>query len=680
MGIKKKFKPKESGLQTKVNGNQQIHAGKSSDVTNLAVIDAPQTEIVAGTDVQSTSGFSGVTKEKEKQKLTKSKRGLIEIIAVSLGYIKRNKVSSWITGINKSIAKDMDENVFAELPLKAKFEALSDGIAKLMFAQAQDLEKSRAAVDEANAQTERETLAKTEALASAAAAQERAIKAENRAIDAEGKANAAERRIQELSMQLTELQHKKDGKRDSDDINALIKENSELHEKVGSYEKDLKIAKNTNERLEVTNKELVREREQLKKEHIDLQTEHTNLQGTHISLQEAYDICKKRCEELEASEVGQLTDIICSKDNEINNLNVAKTATETALKQAERAKEDVEHQLEKTGIQLEEARQTIETREGELKNERNTIKELKLTVKGYEKNIEELKEQGSKYVAEIESQKTELEARQVTINEKTEEIKRLNGDNDSLHLNIGLLKDTISGLEQDKASLTATNETIRQQFSEKTNFIYAERDSYAQAMMSLAKKLSEAAAKDFLGNCDDAFESNRVSLQEKVLKPVRALEREMAEINPGNYDSRDELAEAYYALIKSQFDEASGLTRIAQWYAYSQVAFMVDKDRSDGLFVRQEEIRNIYLLAVKLMANVGIEYCLPALYAERLLDNSTYEDVTGQRQLNIEYMCPTARSHKENIDCIDSSKVIIDVVEVGYTDNKGNNKKSKVII
>lgn len=680
MGIKKKFRPKESSSQTKVNGNQQIHAGKSSDVTNLTFIDAPQTEIGAGTDVQSTSGYSSVKKDEEKQKLTKSKRGLIEIIAVSLGYIKRSKVSSWISDINKSIAEDMDENVFAELPLKAKFDALSDGIANLMAAQAQDLEKARAAVEEAKTQAETEALAKKEALASAAAAQERAVKYENRAINAEEKADAAEKRIQELNMQLTELQQKKDGKRESDDINALIKENSELHEKVGTYEKDLRIAKNKNEQLEIINKELIRGREQLKKEHFDLQTEHTNLQGAHSSLQETYDICKKHCEELEASEVGQLTDIIFAKDNEINNLNAAKTAAETALKQAECVKEDVERQLEKIGNQLEEARQTIEVREGELKSERNTIKELKLTIKGCEKDIETLKEQDSKYAAEIESQNTELEARQVTINEKTEEIKRLNDDNDSLHLNIGLLKETISGLETDNASLTATNETIKQQFNEKADFIYAERDNFAQTMMLLAKKLSEAAAKDFLGNCDDAFESNRVSLQEKVLKPVRALEREMAEINPGNYASRDELAEAYYALIKSQFDEASGLTRIAQWYAYSQVAFMVDKDRSDGLFVRQEEIRDIYVLAVKLMANIGIEYCLPALYAERFHDNSIYEDVTGQRQLNIEYMCPTARSHKENIDCIDSSKVIIDVVEVGYTDDKGNNKKSQVIL
>lgn len=671
MGNKKTSKPNKASSKANTNTDLQANLGKNNDGTPATSIgDDSQAETGEVTATQNEPEALVANQDEKKQKSNKPKIGLMEIIARRLGYVKRDKVALWITDIYKKIAEDMDEKTFAALSLKKKFEALTEGIEKLRETHAQELESANAAAAKATDLAKRETQAKSEAQAKAEASERRANEAENRATAAEVKARSAETEIQNLQNRMAEMER---SVKYESDINALKKEKTDLYKKIDTYDKDLKATKEQYARLLTANEELDGNFKTLQAEHSDLQTEHANLQSKHISLQDTYDICKAHCEELETSEVGHLTEIIKAKDEVIISLNADKAAVEAVQKQIEAAKKVVDQQLEET-------RQAIETRDGELKAERNTTKELRLMVKAHEKKIEALTEQNDQFAAKIEKQEADLETCHTTISEKVTEIKSLNDDNDSLRIEITGLKKSVDGLEQAKATLTAANETTRQQLSEKTDFIRAERDDFAHKMMSLAKSLSEATAKDFLGCCDEDFESNRINLQEKVLKPIRAFEREMAEIDPNDYGSRDELAAAYHALIKSQFDEASGLTRIAQWYAYSQVAFMVDEDRSDGLFIRQQEIRNIYALAVRLMGNVGIEYSLPTLYAERLLENGTYDDVTGQRQLNIEYMCPTARNHKESIDCIDSSQVIIDVVEVGYTDDKGNSKKSQVII
>lgn len=674
MGVKKKFKSKK----TNPNVGSQTISEEINDGMHATATDASQPETVEEAVTQNETEMPDTGQDEKDQKPDKPRRGLIGIIADRLGYVKIDKVTQWTTDIYKKIAEGMDENGFAALSLKEKFEALADGISNLTQAHAQELEQANAAVTEANGRVEAEVRAKVEALAEAEQAKNLAIQAENRANEAEVKVIALESEKQLLQNGIDEMntakgeQEKRD-KTVQGDIKALRTENSELRGQIDTRERELGTANNSNAQLTAINNELNRRYNTLQAEHTGLQSKHDTLQDEYTSLQETYNICNARREELEASEVGQLTETIKAKDEKITGLNADKTAAEEAKKQIEADKNLVDQQLE-------EVRSTLQTRDGELNAERETTKGLRLMVKAHETEIEALTNQNSEFAKTIESQNAELEARQTTINEKEEEIGRLNNDNVSLRGEITTLNKKVRGLEQDKATLTTDNETVKHQLGEKADFIRAERNGFAQEMMSLAKSLSEAAAKDFLGCCDDAFEDNRISLQEKVLKPIRALEREMKEVNPDSYASRDELAAAYHSLIKSQFDEASGLTRIAQWYAYSQVAFMVDKDRSDGLFIRQREIRDIYGQAVKLMGNVGIEYCLPALYAERLSEDSPYDDVTGRRQLNIEYMCPTARSHKENIDCIDSSQVIIDVVEVGFTDSKGNNKKSQVII
>ena len=675
----------------------------------------------------------------------------------------------WINGIKVVATEDMDEKRFAALSPEAKMVAIKDRLRKLMSAQGP--ETPNVAATEANVPVVTGNPAGVEAQRNEEVDENSMEQGVNPADTTKGDVATETTEMQSSDNNSTELNtvesgQQKNGQGEDDATNVDEDQGHDSDKQEGTdgsgettktFEKVLlELTKENNtlkeekEKLESTNTGLNTELKELRKECTDLKTanttltntlkeekeklegaktklneltrEYANLENAKENLTEEYnkfktahDQYKVYCEELEASEVGQL-------DAKIKELQEAKTAVEQKLEEIQTAKETVDQQLQEAGKtienqkgalqnknneitslqeaktaveqkleeiqtaketvdqQLQEAGKTIENQKGALQEKKKAIKTLTSTIEKQKEQIGDLTTTNNGLNTEIEKQRNELAVRQATIDRQTEEIGKLEKDKDSLQEENTVLNRTVEGLKQEKEKLTQAKKEAEQELGKKTELICAERDDFAKMMMSLTNKLSAAAAEDFLGCCDDKFEDNRTSLQEKVLKSIRRLEREMAEIKPENYASRDELAEAYHTLIKSQFDEPSGLTRIAQWYAYSQVAFMVDKDRADGLFIYQEKVRDMYRLAVSLMGHVGLEYCLPALYTEHLSGNSPYDDVTGQRQLNIEYMCPTARRRKENIDCVDSSQVIIDIVEVGYTDAKGVSKKSQVII
>lgn len=701
------------------NNRQQSHKPKKGWVKIIAIVlrFLMKKPVAASVKPKTTSEKSSSGQDKKKRRSSKPKKGLVRVLARKLGYVKRDQEALWINDIYKKVAAEsMDEKKFAALSQEEKIKALTDRLEQLASAQKPKTQtnvnvlvetENTAEVEVQNCEKADEKT--TESGVNSADTAQRDVPTETMEMQSSDNNRAVQRTVEtgqkernqskeDATCALENQSLDSDGQEGTDELGKATKmletechEHKEKNETIITANTTLEGEKTTlneekgelkrkNEELNTKFQDLERKYATLeeKKGEVDgkyntLQAEHDTLTRISNELQTAHDQYKARCEELEASEVGQLETTIKEKDQEITRLQEGKTAVENTLVEIKAAKETVDRQLQ-------EACQTIENQKGKLKEKEDAIITLNSTIEKQEKQIGDLTTEKSKLNAEIEEQKKELAARQTVIGRQTEEIVRLENDKNSLQNKNTELNLSVEGLQKEKNELTLAKEQAEQELVKKNELICTERDDLAKIMMSLVKKLSVAAAEDFLGCCDDNFENNRTNLQEKVLKPIRRLEREMAEVNPGKYVSRDELAEAYHALIKSQFDEASGLTRIAQWYAYSQVAFMVDKDRADGLFIYQEKVRDMYRLAVRLMGNVGLEYCLPALYSEHLSGNSPYDNVTGQRQLNIEYMCPTARGRKENIDCIDRSQVIIDIVEVGYTDTKGVSKKSQVII
>lgn len=628
----------------------------------------------------------------EKVSSTKPKRGLADGIMNRFGYVRKTAVSSYLTDYFKPIFDEfktiLDEEMngedFALLSLKDQFGYLAERINAIITSKTEELKSTTDKVETLEDQVEeleelqkkyQEEVSRMSTQLSKNDTHIKTLIADIRSLQGEAdKYKSALETLLGKRVSVSSIEGDISSFKESfSKLTKLKQDYDDLYRKYKCNETDLSNLTTKHNQLEATHQELVTN-------YGKLNTDYEALNRSYKELEDTYKVCEKRCDELEASEVGQLDAIIKDNQATIAELTAAKNDVEATLAALQQAKGLVDEELNGIKESLANTEGVLKDTKAELATEKENVINCNRIIKAKETEVANLTKQVQIDSAKIEEQTQEIELQQGINKEKTEEIHNLNTEKQELLGQIKTLNTKIDTLENDNIKLINDKTEAEKQTKEKSDFIFAERDEYAKVVIALAERLSDVAAKDFLGCCDEAFESNRISLQEKVAKPVRALMRELADIESGKFVSQKKLEDAYYAVIKEQLDTTSGLTRIAQWYAYSCVPFMLDQDRDDGLFVRQEIVKSMYSLATKLLGMVGIEYRMPILYVEHLSEDSIYDDVTGKRQLNIEYMCPTARRHKENIDCIDSSSIIIDVVEVGYSDNRGNCKKSQVII
>lgn len=406
--------------------------------------------------------------------------------------------------------------------------------------------------------------------------------------------------------------------------------------------------------------------------------------------------------ELENSEVGKLKETISDLNNQLeesnHNLEVANAAAERTLEEAKAAANqvlekanakisDLEGDIDAKAAEIEEKNCLIEAKTKEIEAANKLNGKLRGQLKDNEAEIAQLKIQGETDRKEIENKTTKLNEAIDSISKQRDEISEkeltitnLQQERDDKIAEIETLNGYIRTLEGEKQKLNDEKAAAEEATRVKADFIKSERDNYAAKVMKIVDELCTMTKGDFIVSCDDESERQCKTLAEKVWRPLIDLKDELAEADKPEFGTVDMLVEAWYKVIKAHLDEPSELTRIAQWYAYSLVPFMGDSERTEGIRINRSKMKSIYVLAGELLSMVGIRFDLPSLYVENLEDASDYENVTGQRQLNIEYMCPTARNHKEKIDLSDTESIIIDVVEVGYVDNKGNKKSSQVII
>lgn len=396
-------------------------------------------------------------------------------------------------------------------------------------------------------------------------------------------------------------------------------------------------------------------------------------------------------EELANSEVGKLNDTISNLTTQLEeskrNYDDVQAVAARAIEDANAKISTLESSIEKKASEIEDKNQQIATITKEIEEAKKLELQLNTQVQNLESEIEQLKKQGETDRTEIESKTTELAEATDSIKKQKEEISEketiianLEKESADKSTEISMLNDDIRTLEGENLKLTKEKEAADTATKIKADFIKLERDNYASKMMKIVDELCSVAKVDFIISCDEECERQCMTLAEKVWRPLIDLKDELIEANKAEADTVDKLEEACHKVIKAHLDEPSELTRIAQWYAYSLVPFMGDTERCEGIRVNRSEMKRIYALASELLSMVGMRFNLPILYVESLEDGSDYENVTGQRQLNIEYMCPTARNHKEKIDISDAKSIIIDVVEVGYVDYKGNKKNSQVVI
>lgn len=131
--------------------------------------------------------------------------------------------------------------------------------------------------------------------------------------------------------------------------------------------------------------------------------------------------------------------------------------------------------------------------------------------------------------------------------------------------------------------------------------------------------------------------------------------------------------------LQSQLEGNSILNLIAQYYAYSRLAFMTDRRQGIyGVFIQQEKMTTVFNSMNKLLADFGIQIILPTLFAEKLTAN-IFENVIGHAG-NLDNLCPQSVNYKEYIPVTDKRGIMIDLIRPGYSVDAQVVKKAQVTI
>lgn len=475
-------------------------------------------------------------------------------------------------------------------------------------------------------------------------------------------------------------------KKESDNIIALAQKGFE--NELNELNERLKAAKSETNEIKIKRDEA---EERANSAESKIKAAENKVEAANQAAQEAKADAQSAREELANSEVGKLNDTINNLTSQLEeskrNYDDAQAAAAHALEDANAKISTLESTIEKKTSEIGDKDQQISTKTKEIEKAKELEMQLNTQVQDLESEIKQLKKQSETDRTEIERKTTDLAKATDSIKKQLEEISEKESTITNLEkecadkrTEISMLNEVISTLEGEKQKLTKEKEAADTATKVKADFIKSERDNYAAKMMKIVDELCEVAKVDFISSCDEECERQCKTLLEKVWRPLIDLKEELIEADKVEADTVDKLEDAWHKVIKAHLDEPSELTRIAQWYAYSLVPFMGDTERCEGIRVNRPKMKAIYALASELLSMVGMRFDIPILYVENLEDESDYENVTEQRQLNIEYMCPTARNHKEKIDISNTESVIIDVVEVGYVDNIGNKKNSQIII
>ena len=142
--------------------------------------------------------------------------------------------------------------------------------------------------------------------------------------------------------------------------------------------------------------------------------------------------------------------------------------------------------------------------------------------------------------------------------------------------------------------------------------------------------------------------------------------------------SSNELREKYKDIIRKELKNKSGLfTKLAQYMVYSRLPFMIEPHENCKNFI-PTRVMSIYNKVVAIIAPYGFSQVTPMLFVETVGDGE-YVDITGQSVSELASMCPLLAQHKEMVDRDNKSKVITDVVKIGFSENGNVIEKAEVI-
>lgn len=245
-------------------------------------------------------------------------------------------------------------------------------------------------------------------------------------------------------------------------------------------------------------------------------------------------------------------------------------------------------------------------------------------------------------------------------------------------IEISMLEEKIQELDQMTTGKNRVEKEVEQKNAEieqlKTKITQLENSTF-DIKGELLKSV-EALAED-LRQGEYLFDSECQSVADNFLvTQVDSLKKQFEEVK---LEDVNQLREGFKRIIETSLKEEDNvLNKLACFYAYSRLPFMIEPNGKDYHF-SSFRMSSIYNKVVAVLSPFGFHQIIPQLFVETVEDGD-YEVVTGEKVSKLSNMCSLLGQHREKVDRGQQTQVIMDIAEVGYVKNGLIEKKTKVII
>lgn len=240
------------------------------------------------------------------------------------------------------------------------------------------------------------------------------------------------------------------------------------------------------------------------------------------------------------------------------------------------------------------------------------------------------------------------------------EIEDINNKNDQLQEQVSQKDQNISTLKIEKENLSG---------------------SIVNTLHTLAEQVEDNIGKTLMLPCSNDYESMCVDIEKRLgdelFEIVKRLKDYKAQKGINLAEIKHNVQEL---LIKFLLDDYSPIDKVCRYYAYSQMAYMADTSREEGIRFNRRNIVDLYTSINNLYIYFGIRFDLPTLFVMSV-DEGHFNDLTGQNVYgDLDNLLPNSRNRFDKIDSKNKPlKAIVDIVKVGYSLNGELKEKTSVL-
>ena len=377
------------------------------------------------------------------------------------------------------------------------------------------------------------------------------------------------------------------------------------------------------------------------------------------------DEAEKRVKEIEASDKGVLVTQLEQLQGVLDEKSQDVATHEAHIKKLETEIEGNKKQISNLQSKLSDEQKAHEATKDKNKAEREQLKvshksELKDKELECQNRISQLKDEHQIELANIN------DAHQKELKKKDEDhLSEITQEKQKAEDRETKLKDVISS---QKSSISELEEKLQ-----------IESDLLRNEAVQIAETLCQFLKdNEIMAACDDDYKDK---VEEKLQDVVYEAEQ-MYQAIKGLPQAKtpSEWVETLTKLLTQQMEEnTSLLNRVLKYYAMSNVPFMIDSERGNGIYFIRKHMSQAYDYINSILAQCGIVPIIPAAFVENK-DEGHYE-VEGQFN-DIESFCPGNMSeHLEHIERSSQSQsdMIIGITRVGYIIKNKKIIKAQVI-